>query len=145
MKKIFLLIIISSVFSKNSKSQTWQWAKQCGSVNTDAGGPMCLDTSGYIYLTGNFFMPKGIFDNDTIITSGINDIYIVKIDNGGNFIWAKRAGGNNPSTSEASGDIIYEQTSNSILLVGRMDGSNETMDTCQLGSGIKIFLSKLDL
>lgn len=72
------------------------WAKQFGGVNNDHSLSLKLDTSGNIYTTGNFkesvdFNPgTGSFNLTSI---GDYDIFIQKLDNNGNFIWANRIGG----------------------------------------------------
>ncbi len=144
MRKIFLLIFC--VLNIVCYAQNWQWAKHFGSINNDGASRMCIDATGNIFMTGSFLFPSGTFGTNVITTYGLQDVYIVKLDANGNFIWSKRAGGG-PSSNEGDGGgtIKYESFSNSIIISGEMDGSNETIDSCNLGFGNKIFLSKLDL
>ena len=146
-KQIILQVILSFVIITNCNSQNWQWAKHFGSVNGDAAGEMCVDQTGNIYLTGQFALPQGIFGSDTITTQGAVDGYIVKYNSNGNFIWAKRAGGYSFQTSEGDGvsSIAYEALSNTIIVTGTMDGTSQVVDSCHIGSGNKVWLSKLDL
>ena len=147
MKNIARIMIISLLFfiHINSNAQNWQWAKHFGGVSVDGANSMCTDPSGNIYLTGRFNTPKAFFGADTLITNGNSDVMIVKMDSNGNFIWAKRAGGYSTMDNESGNNIIYESSTNTIILTGVMNSTGETMGTCNLGSGSVIFLSKLDL
>jgi len=72
------------------------WAKQLGSTLNDKGNFIKLDASGNVYVTGSFsgtvdFDPgPGIFN---LTSAGGSDLFILKLDAAGNFIWAKRLGG----------------------------------------------------
>jgi len=74
------------------------WAKQMGGTGTDIGTSVCLDPWGNVFSTG-YFSDTADFDPgiavNNFISAGLVDIYISKLDNNGNFIWAKQVG-NNP-------------------------------------------------
>lgn len=88
------------------------WVTQSGSAN---GVPMAisLDATGNVYITG-YFSTSGDFDPGTGVSilspiGGI-DIYILKLDALGNFIWAKQIAGNSPENarsiaSDSNGDL----------------------------------------
>jgi gliding motility-associated-like protein len=71
------------------------WAKTMGGViNNNWGMDLALDATGNIYTTG-FFIGPGDFDPGPgvfILNSDIVDIFISKLDNNGNFVWAKSMG-----------------------------------------------------
>ncbi len=143
--KSAILIIILIIFSTQSQAQNWQWARHFGGWGSDFVTGMCSDASGNIYTTGYFTSYFGVFGADTINTNSMNDIFIVKMDSNGNFIWSKRAGGSGTPNVNEGYDIVYENTSNTIITAGKMTGTNETIGSCNLGTGTKIYLSKLDL
>ncbi|MGZ6540083.1 MAG: hypothetical protein ACXVEB_17030, partial [Bacteroidia bacterium] len=96
MKKIifFIMILIESA-SSYSQSLPFEWVKTVGSVTKDSYGQyVTTDASGNVFITGNFygtidFDPgPGVF-NLSAIGSDL-DIFIVKLDVSGNFVWAKR-------------------------------------------------------
>jgi hypothetical protein len=72
------------------------WAKQIGGTLADGGYSIALDSIGNIYITGGFrdtvdFDPGlGIFN---FISAGDRDIFILKLDASGNFLWVKQMGG----------------------------------------------------
>jgi gliding motility-associated-like protein len=72
------------------------WVKRIGDFRYQAGFAITLDATGNVYVTGIFF---GNVDFDpgpreTILrSSGNEDVFICKLSNNGNFIWAKKIGG----------------------------------------------------
>ena len=71
------------------------WAKQIGGISYDNGFSVSVDASGNVYATGNF---NGTVDFDpdsgvTSLTSIWYDIFLLKLDNTGGFVWAGRTGG----------------------------------------------------
>ncbi|HYV92902.1 MAG TPA: T9SS type A sorting domain-containing protein [Chitinophagales bacterium] len=55
------------------------WAKSAGALYHD-GMIVTADVSGNIYVGGNFDGPEIIFDTDTLINHGWNDVFIAKLD-----------------------------------------------------------------
>lgn len=110
------------------------WAKTItGPLNQYAYG-LCLDGAGNILLTGGF---SGIADFDpgagTYTMSspgGGTDIFVLKLDPNGNFIWAKKMGSSGGANQ--NGFAITNDASNNVLVTGSFDG---TMDF-DPGSGI---------
>ena len=94
----------------------FQWVKQMGGTKLDEGWGISLDGSGNIITSGHF---SGSADFDpgtntfTLVASGtLMDAFISKLDPAGNFIWAKRIGGN---MEEYSYDIITDAAGNIYL------------------------------
>jgi hypothetical protein len=147
MKKIknIVLLVAMLLTTQNFVAQNWQWAKHFGGVNNDYGADLCKDASGNIYMTGTMMFPEGVFGTDTLIVNGTTDVYIVKMDATGSFIWAKRAGGTGAMVNDYGDFLKYESSSNTLITAGTMDGTGETMGACNLFTGKKIYVSKLDL
>src|ERR1039458_4361741 len=146
-KLIFIFFAIFFLSFVICHSQTWQWAKHFGSSNGDEAGPLCMDSSGNSYITGNFFHPYGLFGTDTVQLVGpVMDIFISKIDNNGNFIWSKRAGGQESFSMgwELGADIKYEKSDNRIIICGLTNANSPNIGTCVLGNGTQTLLSKID-
>lgn len=85
--------------SKLDSSGNFVWAKQVGGVGTwmtNGGKAIAVDSSSNIHVTG-YFHGSGDFDpgpNSFTLTSVAGmDIFILKINSSGNFIWAKQMGG----------------------------------------------------
>ena len=72
----------------------WQWAKQAGGSNNDMGYSISVDANGNSYVTG-IFQGTATFGAFTLTSSGsyIYDVFVAKLDTGGNWQWVKQAGG----------------------------------------------------
>jgi hypothetical protein len=79
--------------SKLDASGNFAWAVNFGDANNDIGVSIGVDDAGNVYTTGHFlgtidFDPgPGVFN---LSAGGTKDVFISKLDNSGNFIWAKR-------------------------------------------------------
>ena len=140
--------------SKLNASGNFVWAKQIGGAALDAAYSIALYPSGNenIYTTGSFrntvdFDPgPGVF-NLTATSASFSDIFILRLDGSGNFVWVKAAGGANddigrslafdasgylhvagyfasPSISFGSSTLINDTTDNTYdVFIARLDTS----------------------
>jgi hypothetical protein len=124
------------------------WVKSMGGGSGDEGKGIALDASGNIHTTGYF---SGVADFDpgastyTLSSSGSNDIFVSKLDNSGNFIWAVNMGGNSSDVGEsvkvdASGNVF---SGGIILGAGDFDPGAGTFSLTPSGLTGN-FLSKLN-
>ena len=103
------------------------WAKQIG--GTGGGGnrvfssTISLDNAGNVYLSGTF---SGTNDFDpgqgsyTLTSFGDRDIFVVKLNEAGNFVWAKQLGGNG---DEQPGVATRIDGNGNIYLTGGFPGT----------------------
>lgn len=100
MKKIILLILfINSIHFSQAQSSTspiFSWASLTGSVN-NTGADVVIDADGNTYTTG-YFNGTVDFDASTNVFSltslnNSSDIFILKTDSSGKFLWVKTMGG----------------------------------------------------
>ena len=88
------------------------WAVAMGGADGERGVDVAVDNEGNVYATGWFrgtadFDPGlGVFD---LTSSGEDDVYVVKLNSSGNFVWAKNFGG--PFSEEGWG-ITVDQAGN---------------------------------
>ncbi|MBA3682148.1 MAG: SBBP repeat-containing protein [Bacteroidetes bacterium] len=149
MKKInylFLLFSFTLIYNLNF-AQNFAWAKSFGSTTYDNGSAVCTDASGNVINVGSF---NGTIDFDPgpgianlTSTSGTDDIYIVKLNSAGGFIWAKRIGG---TGDEVGSDVITDASGN-IYTIGSFTGTvdfDPNATTANLTSAGKkdVFVSK---
>lgn len=134
--------------SKLDKDGHFVWAKQVGGLSSAKPLAIAADAIGYIYITGYFngtadFDPgAGVYN----MTAGAQaDIFILKLDTGGNFVWAKQFGGSQDDEGysiavDASGNVY---TTGYFLGTVDFDPGNGTYD---LTSDVyyDVFISKLD-
>jgi hypothetical protein len=134
--------------SKLDAAGNFVWAVRMGGPFGDAGLSIDLDAAGNVYTSGAF---RGTADFDpgaatvNLITAGLNDIFVSKLDAAGNFIYAKRMGSTNDDdgyslTVDASG-IVY--TTGFFRGTADFDPGAATVNLTSAG-GFDIFVSKLD-
>ncbi len=109
-------------FAKYDNSGNYIWAKSIGGAGDDAGNSILLDAGGNIYVAG-YFTGTSDFDAGTgtanLMSAGAEDIFFMKYDNSGNYVWAKNIGG----TSTDLANCIAFDALGSILLTGQFSGS----------------------
>jgi hypothetical protein len=80
---------------KLNASGNFVWAKKFGSAGNDYGIELTIDAVGTIFFTGQF---ESVIDLDpgpsivSFTSNGQSDIFVCKLDNNGNYIWAKQLG-----------------------------------------------------
>lgn len=81
---------------KLSTSGNLVWARQMGGINLDQSTDITVDNNGYVYTLGKFrgtadYNPGTGVNNLTAVNS-TGDCFISKLDNDGNYIWARSIG-----------------------------------------------------
>ncbi len=130
-------------------SGNFAWAMKAGANSDDRASSIALDNSGNTLTTGFF---DGVVDFDpgpavNNLSSAFNstDAFVVKLDSSGNYIWAKKTGGNNYDsgrniTSDANGNVYF-----SGYYTGTVDFDPDTSSYLLPGhSSGDLFISKLD-
>lgn len=110
---LFLFLIGLSSWAQPS----FEWTKSVGGTGLDIGFSSTVDLNGDILITGSFantvdFDPGPGVVNHT--SNGNVDIFIQKLDNAGNFLWAKTIGG----TDLDRGYDITTDSNGNIYVVG---------------------------
>ena len=126
------------------------WVKNIGSSGDDRGYSLKVDALGNVYSTGQFFSTAD-FDLSspsihTLTSLGQADIYVLKLDVNGNFVWVKQMGGSLGNFSRA---IDLDGTGNPIVSgfytgVCDFDPSPATY-TLQTNGNNDFFITKLDV
>ncbi len=148
MKKLIPLAVLLFLFSGfTSYGQSAEWVKSWGAGYYDITSEIVYGPLGYIYVTG-VFEDTTIIENDTLVSEGKTDIFIVKTDTVGNLIWVKQIGG---SEEDASISLAIGHTGN-IYLFGSSNSNplnfyNDTSITYNYDLGFTAthnFIAKLD-
>ncbi|MGH1337156.1 MAG: SBBP repeat-containing protein [Aureispira sp.] len=140
---------ISDIFiQKLDPNGNFIWAKTMGGTADDAGNAIALDVAGNIYTIGQFNQTIN-FDPGmgmmAFTSNGGSDIFIQKLDNNGNFLWAKTMGGINDDV----GKKLIVDNNNNIYTIGHfsdvVDFDPNLGTTNFTSNGLSdIFLQKLD-
>lgn len=112
----------------------WGWAKSAGGSGNDACEDIAVDPSNNVIATG-FFSGTAMFGSMPLDSSGGEDIFVAKIDQNGDWIWAVRAGG----TGDDNALGICTDVSGSVYVTGRFEG------TAQFGSTLLTSLGEQDM
>lgn len=111
---------------------TFIWAKQFGGTNADGGNSLDVDSQGNIYLTGWF--RNSTFDADPgtgtfyLPNLGADDIFVEKLDQNGNFLWA-----------QAMGSVNYDYGNSITLHNGYLYVTGAFTDTVDFNTGVDSF------
>ena len=160
-KNLLLTALATFGLTVVANAQNLNWAKNLGnSLNTGASY-IENDASGNIYISGGFigtldFDPGVGVANLTSQNTTCGDLYILKLDPNGNFLWVKQLNlnptNNNIFASSPIGGLPIKVTQNGIFLTGAFTGTadfNPGTNVNNLtvnGSGWwDAFLLKLDL
>ncbi len=124
------------------------WVKSFGGADEDRSKGIAVDLSGNIYTTG-WFLGQIDIDPDTgtfmLNSAGLGDAFILKTDNSGNFIWAKRFGEHELDM----GKSILTDVRGNVYLLGEfqdsIDGNPGSGKFMLKGEGTQdVFFEKLD-
>jgi len=86
---------MNDIFVANlDSSGNWLWAVKAGGADTDTGYGIAVDGTGNAWVTG-MFQGTATFGSQTHTSSGEEDVFAIKLDSSGNWLWAVKAGGIN--------------------------------------------------
>ncbi|MCS7078273.1 MAG: T9SS type A sorting domain-containing protein [Bacteroidia bacterium] len=98
------------------------WAKHIGGIENEAAYGITVDNAGNVYLTGVF---ENTVDFDPgpsaydLTSAGWFDIFLLKLDPAGNFLWVNQCGGNN---DEMAFTVGLDNASN-VYISGNFSGT----------------------
>ena len=131
------------------QGQDLVWARQVGSPSGATGFGVAVDGSGNVYTTGSFggtadFDPGvGVFN---LTSAGDQDIFVLKLDSAGNFVWVRQMGG---TARLKSGKGVAVDDSGNVYAMGYFEGAVDfapgpSVFTLTSVGAQDIFVSKLD-
>lgn len=108
-----------SFITKLNSGGDWLWATSAEGANY---GVRCysiaVDSNANVYLTG-YFQGTAVFGSTSLTSNGNDDLFVAKLNNSGEWLWAKKAGG----TGFDIGRAIDVDSSANIYLAGQTQGS----------------------
>ena len=137
-----------SYISKLDASGNFIWAKKIGGPSSDVSESIAIDSEGNILITGSFYSTIDSnpgAETSNISSSGGKDIFIVKLDSSGSFLWSKKMG-------DTADDVSYSITTDrlgNIYTTGSFYGSvdfdpGDGNATLRAADQNDVFVSKLD-
>ena len=113
MKNHFLFALVFMSSFCHAQKPGWLWGANANNADDDAANAITHDKQGNVYVAGGF---KGvqILGNDTLISRGDNDVFLVKYAPDGQVIWARSGG----SVAGESVKAIATDSSGNVYLTG---------------------------
>jgi uncharacterized protein (AIM24 family) len=106
--------------AKYDNSGNLQWGKLAGGSGDDKGNDITVDSSGNVYVTGDFSGTVDFSGSGAVKTSaGGTDIFITKYSTSGNLQFVQTAGG----TSDDHSNSITIDASSNVYLTGSFEGT----------------------
>ncbi len=126
--------------SKLTSAGNFSWAKRIGALNDDISYALKIDAYGNVYAAGAFhdlvdFDPSAATAN--LAASGLSDIFILKLNNGGAYLWAKQIGA---GAEEMAFGIAVDGAEN-VYTTGQFQGGGVDFDP---GTGVAALNSNGD-
>jgi hypothetical protein len=123
------------------------WASSAGGSGTEGGWSLCADANGNCIVTGPF-SHSATFGNTTLHCLGSQDIYIARLDNEGNWLWARRAGGSYvmSENTDVGCNVILDDSGN-CCVAGYYYGEDADFGALVLPNGgyYNLFIAWLDV
>ncbi|MES2588020.1 MAG: gliding motility-associated C-terminal domain-containing protein [Bacteroidota bacterium] len=106
------------IVAKIDPQGNYLWTKRFGGNQADRGMKIALTNTNEIIITGTFYGNITFESIELTATNNSKDIFIAKLSNDGDIIWARKDGGN-------LGDNVYGLTvdsQNNIITTGQFEG-----------------------
>lgn len=126
--------------AKINADGNWLWAVRAGGPEQDEGYDLALDSEGNAYITGRFGGTVA-FGNHSLTSSGEGDVFVAKLNPGGNWLWAVKAGG----SLKDEGYCITSDGAGNTYVTGEFSGTATFGSHTLTASGEdNIFVAKLN-
>jgi hypothetical protein len=130
--------------AKLDSSGQWVWSLRGGGADREIGYSISLDSSGNAYVYGHFEGGSSEFGSTILNSSGDIDMFVVKVNPTGAWVWATSAGGTgfeqvSRSVVDSNGDSYFTGSFHSTAInFGTLQLTNSA------GGDQDIFVAKLD-
>lgn len=107
---------------KLNASGNFEWVRQFGGSGADQALGLTVDTAGNVYTIGTF-PSSADFDpgvgTELLTSAGSLDVFLVKMDSSGGFVWARQIGG---SAADVGNSVKLDATNN-VYVTGSFNGT----------------------
>lgn len=140
---------------KYNSSGTVQWvARLGGTADLTTVSPICGDSDGNIYASGNYssspftaYNSDGTAFSTTLSNAGVNDVYLVKYNSTGTVQWIATIGGTGTESSsgfacDTNGNVYISGSFNSSTLTFKNSDGTSFATTFATAGSLDCFLAK---
>ncbi|MGK3959901.1 SBBP repeat-containing protein [Sorangium sp. So ce118] len=106
--------------AKFNSSGEHLWSSRFGNVANQSGNAVAVDSAGNVYIAGSFGGTVN-FGGTTLVSVGMNDIFLAKLDPSGTHLWSARFG----DAGEQSGNDVAVDHADSVVVVGGFNGTTD--------------------
>jgi hypothetical protein len=148
MKSLFIVCLL--FLQSFCFSQSWQWSRQIGGSGFDNAQISYIDSSGNIFIWGNYATNPGgppswtgsnlTIENQTLI--GIRSSFIAKYTVNGNLLWVRNLA---PMNGSCVVNMEFNSLNNDFILTGYYSDSINLPGTPLGNPGVNQFLAKMNL
>ena len=120
------------------------WAKQAGGRGSDGAIGICIDNYGNSYITG-YVADTAQFDNNQVVTTHGENIFVAKYNNNGNNVWVRNSTG--LANWQNIGICLNVDNNGNVYFAGGIGAPTITFDTITIsnaGYSSGIFIGKYD-
>ena len=136
---LFFIMQAGAMFAQ---TPDWQWATKAGSSGGhDEGHGIAKDNAGNSYVTG-YFENTATFGSYSFTSSGGKDIFVAKMDESGNWLWATKAGSS--GGHDEGYEITIDNAGNSYVTGYFENTATFGSYSFTSGGGRDIFVAKMD-
>lgn len=126
--------------AKFDPSGSHVWSKRFGSTGSDQGLALAVDPANGVTFAGSFSGSVD-FGGGAIVSAGLTDIFLTRLDSGGAFVFSRRFG---DATAQAPSAVAVDPVGN-VLLAGSFQGLlNLGGATLSSSGSYDAFLAKYD-
>lgn len=130
--------------AKINPNGIWNWVRTFDGEDRYRDNRIAIDASDNVYVTGGFH-GTGTFGSVNLTSAGGSDIFVVKYDQNGTFVFAERAG----SELDDRGNDIVIGKDDKIYITGEFRSkcgfANDSINNYGSPTGKDIFVAKMDL
>lgn len=113
------------------------WNLIFGGAQGDLAGSVAVDSAGSVFVAG-VFSGSMVVGADTLVSAGGADIFLVKLDAQGNYIWSQNLG----DAADQGATSVAVDSSGNVIVAGSFSGTIKVGMTTLTASGKDAFVAK---